>query len=148
MPYFFSILLAIQAVFLILLVLVQRGRGGGLAGALGGPGGSSAFGTKAGDAFTRFTIYAVTIWIITCIVAAWWGRNRGDALGGDITPLSNVTAPIGDLGDTPPATSESSTGEPATSESSTSETASSQVGDTGAATEQAPAEAPADSDQE
>ena len=34
----FAILLTLVAVFLILLVLVQRGRGGGLAGALGGMG--------------------------------------------------------------------------------------------------------------
>src|SRR5687768_7239306 len=46
-------LMFLVAIFLILLVLVQRGRGGGLAGALGGMGGQSAFGTKAGDLFTR-----------------------------------------------------------------------------------------------
>jgi preprotein translocase subunit SecG len=41
------------ALFLILLVLVQRGRGGGLAGALGGAGGQSAFGAAgAGIATT------------------------------------------------------------------------------------------------
>ncbi|MFM9196710.1 MAG: preprotein translocase subunit SecG, partial [Planctomycetia bacterium] len=42
-------MLVLTSLFLILLVLVQRGRGGGLAGALGGMGGQSAFGTKAGD---------------------------------------------------------------------------------------------------
>ena len=52
----FGILLFLTSLFLILLVLVQRGRGGGLAGALGGMGGQSAFGTKAGDVFTRITI--------------------------------------------------------------------------------------------
>ena len=36
----FRLLLSAMAVFLILLVLVQRGRGGGLAGALGGMGGN------------------------------------------------------------------------------------------------------------
>ena len=45
------------------MVLVQRGRGGGLAGALGGMGGQSAFGTKAGDLFTRITIGVATVWI-------------------------------------------------------------------------------------
>ena len=39
------------SLFLIALVLIQRGRGGGLAGAFGGAGGQSAFGTKAGDVF-------------------------------------------------------------------------------------------------
>jgi preprotein translocase subunit SecG len=53
---------------LIGLILLQRGRGGGLAGAFGGMGGQSAFGTKAGDVFTRITIVAATIWItLACI---------------------------------------------------------------------------------
>jgi preprotein translocase subunit SecG len=59
-------LLFLTALFLILLVLVQRGRGGGLAGAFGGMGGQSAFGTKAGDLFTRITIVTATFWIILC----------------------------------------------------------------------------------
>ena len=66
----FQLLLSAMAVFLILLVLVQRGRGGGLAGALGGMGGSSAFGAKAGDVFTRVTVVAAAIWIVLCIIAA------------------------------------------------------------------------------
>ncbi len=57
------------AVFLILLVLVQRGRGGGLTGALGGMGGQSAFGTKAGDLFTRITIVAAAVWICSASLA-------------------------------------------------------------------------------
>lgn len=64
------LLLGGMAIFLILLVLVQRGRGGGLAGALGGMGGSSAFGAKAGDVFTKITVVTATIWILLCIVAA------------------------------------------------------------------------------
>jgi len=65
-----KLLLGGVAIFLILLVLVQRGRGGGLAGALGGMGGSSAFGAKAGDVFTKITIGAAAFWIFLCIVAA------------------------------------------------------------------------------
>lgn len=64
-----STLLFILSVFLILLVLVQRGRGGGLAGALGGAGGQSAFGTKAGDVFTKITIVTAAIWILLCAAA-------------------------------------------------------------------------------
>ena len=66
---FFGFVLTITAVFLILLVLVQRGRGGGLAGAFGGMGGQSAFGTKAGDTFTRVTIGVSLFWILMCIAA-------------------------------------------------------------------------------
>jgi preprotein translocase subunit SecG len=60
------VLLFLTSTFLILLVLVQRGRGGGLAGAFGGLGGQSAFGTKAGDLFTRITIGVAAFWIILC----------------------------------------------------------------------------------
>lgn len=81
MSAFFAIVLFLLAIFLILLVLVQRGRGGGLAGALGGMGGSSAFGAKAGDVFTRITIITAAIWIAICIIAFFWAKHRGDALG-------------------------------------------------------------------
>ncbi len=64
--YFFGISIFVSSVFLVLLVLVQRGRGGGLTGALGGAGGQSAFGTKAGDLFTRITIAVAAVWIFLC----------------------------------------------------------------------------------
>src|SRR5207245_6785447 len=61
-------LVLIVGVFLILLVLIQRGKGGGLAGAFGGVGGSSPFGSRAGDAFTRITIYVASVWLLLCMV--------------------------------------------------------------------------------
>lgn len=63
-----TILAAIISVLLIGLVLIQRGRGGGLAGAFGGAGGSSAFGTKAGDVFTRITIGVAAVWVVICLL--------------------------------------------------------------------------------
>jgi preprotein translocase subunit SecG len=63
------ILLFLMSTFLIVLVLIQRGKGGGLAGALGGMGGQSAFGTKAGDLFTKITIGVVFFWILLALVA-------------------------------------------------------------------------------
>ncbi|MGD0384047.1 MAG: preprotein translocase subunit SecG [Thermoguttaceae bacterium] len=63
------ILLILTGIFLIVLILIQRGKGGGLAGAFGGMGGQSAFGTKAGDLFTRITIGAAAFWIILCIIS-------------------------------------------------------------------------------
>jgi preprotein translocase subunit SecG len=58
-----NIALALTGVLLIGLVLIQRGKGGGLAGAFGGAGGSSAFGSRAGDTFTKVTIYLALFWI-------------------------------------------------------------------------------------
>jgi preprotein translocase subunit SecG len=63
-PFVLNIVLAVAGLFLIVLVLIQRGKGGGLAGAFGGAGGSSAFGSRAGDTFTRITIYTAAIWIL------------------------------------------------------------------------------------
>jgi preprotein translocase subunit SecG len=61
-------LLGFLSVFLILLILIQRGKGGGLTGALGGPGGQSAFGSKAGDTFTLITIVVASLWGFTCVL--------------------------------------------------------------------------------
>jgi preprotein translocase subunit SecG len=85
MKILFMVLLFITAVFLILLILIQRGKGGGLAGAFGGMGGQSAFGTKAGDLFTKITIGLAAFWIILCLcsVAFLKGHARMDAgMGG------------------------------------------------------------------
>lgn len=65
----FGFFLVFSALFLIALVLIQRGRGGGLAGAFGGAGGQSAFGTKAGDVFTKITVVVAACWILLCILA-------------------------------------------------------------------------------
>lgn len=76
-----AVLMIATAVFLILLVLIQRGRGGGLAGAFGGMGGQSAFGTKAGDMFTRITIGVAAWWIVLCVVSL-------KLMGGGSSPLA------------------------------------------------------------
>lgn len=64
--YFLMTVLMFAGLFLIALILLQRGRGGGLAGAFGGMGGQSAFGTKAGDVFTKITIGVASAWILLC----------------------------------------------------------------------------------
>ncbi|MEX2113641.1 MAG: preprotein translocase subunit SecG [Pirellulales bacterium] len=74
------VLLFVTSVFLILLVLIQRGRGGGLAGAFGGMGGQSAFGTKAGDLFTRITIFTAAFWIILCAFSVKWFSTGSSAI--------------------------------------------------------------------
>jgi preprotein translocase subunit SecG len=63
-----EIAILLLGIFMILLILIQRGKGGGLAGAFGGVGGSSAFGSRAGDAFTRLTIYIATVWILLIMI--------------------------------------------------------------------------------
>ncbi|MCE9604154.1 MAG: preprotein translocase subunit SecG [Planctomycetia bacterium] len=86
MIFLIKTLLFIISVFLILLVLVQRGRGGGLAGALGGMGGQSAFGTKAGDLFTRVTIIVAAVWILLCAASVKYFRPSLDTQFADNSP--------------------------------------------------------------
>ena len=84
-------MLVFTALFLILLVLVQRGRGGGLAGALGGMGGQSAFGAKAGDVFTKITIGVAAFWILLCIVAVNVLGRQQSLLSGDLGGAAPIT---------------------------------------------------------
>jgi preprotein translocase subunit SecG len=66
-----SIVFLFVGLLLIFVILLQRGRGGGLAGAFGGVGGQSAFGTKAGDVFTRITIGIAIVWVILAVVTGY-----------------------------------------------------------------------------
>jgi len=68
LAWFLNLILLLLGLFLILLVLIQRGKGGGLAGAFGGVGGSSPFGSRAGDTFTRITIYVACFWLLLTMI--------------------------------------------------------------------------------
>lgn len=144
------------SIFLILLVLIQRGRGGGLAGALGGMGGQSAFGTKAGDLFTKITIGVATFWILLCILSinvlgtqqSLFSTNLGaaapEAIEGlgtteaePLEPADKTTEPAAEPA-TEPAAEPQTSEPPADSATPTAEAAK----DTAAPAE--PADAPAD----
>ncbi len=72
--------IVVLCLFLIGVILIQRGKGGGLAGAFGGAGGSSAFGTKAGDVFTRITAVTALIWIaLSMMLVFLTNQHHGSA---------------------------------------------------------------------
>jgi preprotein translocase subunit SecG len=71
-----NVLIVLASLFLVCVILIQRGKGGGLAGAFGGVGGSSAFGTKAGDVFTKITIGVAIGWMLTAMLLVILS-NRG-----------------------------------------------------------------------
>jgi preprotein translocase subunit SecG len=100
--YFFGITMSLLAIFLILLVLVQRGRGGGLAGAFGGMGGQSAFGTKAGDTFTKVTIGVSIAWILLCIASVKMLGQSDGSFGRASAPDQAQFAPGPAPGELPP----------------------------------------------
>ena len=108
LQYLLGISLTLTAIFLILLILVQRGRGGGLAGAFGGMGGQSAFGTKAGDAFTKVTIIASVFWLLLCVASVKFLGSNDGAFGDSAQAIDeNATGTTTETG--PPAGSSEST---------------------------------------
>jgi len=61
----------VSCIFLILVVLLQQGKGGGLGGAFGG-GATQVFGGRgAGNFMTRVTAACATTFILTSIALAW-----------------------------------------------------------------------------
>jgi preprotein translocase subunit SecG len=63
---------AVIALTLIGVILLQRGRGGGLAGAFGGAGGHTAFGAKTGDVLTWVTVIGAILFLVYTIVLTFW----------------------------------------------------------------------------
>jgi preprotein translocase subunit SecG len=91
-------LFLITCVFLIMLVLIQKGRGGGLSGAFGGGGGSTAFGTKTGDVLTWATSIVFGIFILLAVALNLATNNlpktsAASTVSGPIAPVPTSTAP-------------------------------------------------------
>ena len=63
-----AIVFIIVCILLVFIVLLQKGRGGGLAGAFGGAGGQSAFGSKTGDVFTVVTICFAAVFLFLAVI--------------------------------------------------------------------------------
>lgn len=60
-------LFMVVCLFMAGLILIQRGRGGGLASAFGGAGGNTAFGSKTGDVLTWTTAVVFVIFMLMTI---------------------------------------------------------------------------------
>ncbi len=65
-----AVLFVICCVSLVLIILIQKGRGGGLSGAFGGAMASGILGSKTGDFLTWVTIVLVGVFLILAVVMA------------------------------------------------------------------------------
>src|SRR4051794_5558420 len=85
------ILFLTVCVILILLVLIQKGRGGGLAGAFGGAGGNTAFGSKTGDVLTWATSILFGVFLLLAVATNWLSNS----LDGQLQSPQASAAPAG-----------------------------------------------------
>ncbi len=65
---------------LIIIVLMQSGKGEGLAGAFGAGGGQTIFGSRTGDILTRTTTILAIVFMVTSLVLARLSTHRGESI--------------------------------------------------------------------
>jgi preprotein translocase subunit SecG len=76
-----TVLHVIVCVFLIAVVLLQRGKGAQVGAVFGGGGGATMFGGRgAGNFLTKLTTGAAIVFMITSLSLAYMRVNRGDRL--------------------------------------------------------------------
>ncbi len=71
---------------LILIILIQKGRGGGLSGAFGGAMASGILGSKTGDFLTWVTIVLVGVFLTLAVVMAKFYRPDVSEFGEEDAP--------------------------------------------------------------
>ena len=86
----------ICAMALILIILIQKGRGGGLSGALGGGMASGVLGSKTGDFLTWVTISLVGVFLILAVILARFYKPTVSDFGGGAAVQQEQSQ--GDLG--------------------------------------------------
>ena len=89
-----GILWVLIALALILIVLIQKGKGGGLGAAFGGAAGS-LLGTKTTDFFTKVTIGLVLLYfVLGVIMVKWWKPISSEDLSQPMMPTTTQQAPV------------------------------------------------------
>ncbi len=83
-----AVIFVIGSVVLVLVVLIQKGKGGGLSGAFAGGMASGILGSKTGDVLTWVTISVASLFILVALVLDKWWRPTTSG------PESQTPAPI------------------------------------------------------
>lgn len=102
-----TVLHVFVCLMLMLVVLIQPGKSGGLGAALGGAGAQQIFGGRgAGNFLTRTTWIAASIFFLTSVTLAYLSTSTGDSLedlaNTPIAPASEPATPA-PAPSTPPA---------------------------------------------
>ena len=70
----------VASIVLILVILLQAGRGGGLSESFGGSSTQTLFGTKTSVFLTRATAVCAVVYLLTCLSLAVMTGHRGRSL--------------------------------------------------------------------
>ena len=100
-----TVLHVLTCVFLIIVVLLQSGRGADVAAAFGGMGSQTAFGPRgSATVLTRATTWSAILFMVTSITLSVIAsrRSTGGSVLGDIKPSQTKSQPAPQQ--TPPAT--------------------------------------------
>jgi preprotein translocase subunit SecG len=69
-----GVFFVLSSLALVLVILVQKGRGGGLSSAFGGSVASGILGSKTGDFLTWVTIGVVAVLLVLALILDRWNR--------------------------------------------------------------------------
>jgi preprotein translocase subunit SecG len=94
-------LFVITSLLLILVILIQEGKGGGIAGAFGGAA-ADTFGVKAGSV-NRFTAYLATAFIVLALLHAGVASAINPSVFEPVTPASPASSTTESVPTKPPA---------------------------------------------
>jgi preprotein translocase subunit SecG len=109
-----TVLHVIVCLMIMLVVLIQPGKSGGLGAALGGAGAAQIFGGRgAGNFLTKTTWIAATIFFLTSVTLAYVSTSTGDSLQDRAPSRNHKEAPIEDSTPKPAPTDTAPAPEPA-----------------------------------
>jgi preprotein translocase subunit SecG len=92
--YFLAVVHVLVCVILILVVLLQSGKGADLAGAFGGGATQTAFGSRGPASFlSKLTTVSAVIFMMTCLSLSVMGTKRASRSILDSTPGATVPTP-------------------------------------------------------
>jgi preprotein translocase subunit SecG len=92
----------IACIILIITILLQAGRGGGLSETFGGDSSQTIFGTKMSVFLTKATVVAACLYLITCLGLGIMTSRRGRSLirfqERELPPVTEKVLPVAEEG--------------------------------------------------
>lgn len=122
---FLKVIFVIVCIFLVLVVLLQSGKGGDVASAFGGAGSQSAFGPRGPQKpLEKATVVAALLFMFLALLFSLPGFNGTSSVvrDGGVAPVQTSSSPAASPAASPatsPATEASPAGSPATAASPT-----------------------------